>query len=157
MAKKNNSFMRIFFLMLSSYSLAPLSFFAMPFADFEKDGIQRILAYTSGGLFWLGTVVGSICLTVLNVIRKKSGFGKKMKGVPGIFRFFSCKQGKIMDILFGAFLFMAILFTAVKAIPQDISLISYGTALFFGIMHSAFNGKNFKFLKQYRKKASKRR
>ncbi len=152
MTKKKKSFMRIFLLMLSSYSLAPLSFFTMPFADFEKGGIQRILAYTSGGLFWLGVIVGSICMIALNTIRKKVSHGKKISGLPGIFRFFSCKQGKLMDMLFGIFLLAAILFTTIKAIPQNISLISYGITLFFGIMHSAFNGKNFKFLMQHRRK-----
>lgn len=152
MTKNKKGFMRIFLLMLGSYSLAPISFFVMPFADFEKDGIQRILAYTSGGLFWLGAIVGSVCLTALNIIRKKGSHGKKIKGVPGIFRFFSCKHGKITDTLFCVVLLAAILFTAIKTVPQDVSLISYGITLFFGIMHSAFNGKNFRYLKQNRKK-----
>lgn len=147
MAKNKKGFTRIFLLMIGLYSLAPLSFFTMPFADFEKEGIQRIMAYMSGGLFWFGAIFGSVCLTALNIIRKKECHGKKINGVPGIFRFFSCKQGKIMDMLFGIFLLISIMFTAIKAVPQAISLISYGIMLFFGIMHSAFNGKNFKYLK----------
>lgn len=133
--------------MLCSYSLIPLAFLMMSFADFNVSGLRRIAAYGVGGLFWTGVLLGTVFLAVLGRKRKNDEKSGSIKGLPGIMSFFRTKQGKLADILMIPVLCTASVLSVTGAFVQPVRFIVWSAALFLIVLHSAFNGKNFIYMK----------
>ncbi len=141
-------FLRRFLFMLVSYMLMPLSFIIMTIADFEGNTVQRILAYSVGVLFWLGVIAGTVFLILLNRTRKKDSKGDSIKGLPGILHFFSCRQGKIIDIVFIFTVLVCIVLGVFHFLKGNIRFLVYGITILCGILHAVFNGANYIYLKK---------
>lgn len=144
-------FMRRFLLMLGAYLLLPISFLLMTAADFSGTGFQRFLAYFVGIVFWIGTAVGTLFLAKLNRARKSDEKRGRIKGAPGIMRFFSCRQGKAMDILLIPVTVLAIVLTLIRSVPGNVRFVAYAAEALFLVLHSVFNGKNYIYLKKIMK------
>ena len=99
MASDRKTFKRQFLMMLGGYALVPLSFIFMGAGRFNGPLYLRILAYAAGGFFWSGTAIGTLFLILADKRRKKDEKKGNIKGLPGALRFFSCRQGKLMDLI----------------------------------------------------------
>ncbi|NLT09411.1 MAG: hypothetical protein GXY08_07910 [Ruminococcus sp.] len=147
MKKRKIRFKRFFVLMLCGYSLIPLAFLMMTFADFNVSGIRRLAAYAVGAVFWTGALLGTVFLIVLDRARKCDKRSRSIKGMPGLISFFRTRQGKLADIIMIPVLSAATGASLTGAFIQPVRFALWAAAQFLIILHSALNGKNYIYMK----------
>lgn len=133
--------------MLCSYSLIPLAFLMMSFADFNVSGFRRTAAYVVGVLFWAGVLLGTVFLTVLGRLRKNDKSSGRINGLPGIMSFFRTKYGRLADLIMIPVLCIAAAASLTGMFIQPVRFVIWSAALFLIVLHSALNGKNYIYMK----------
>ena len=147
MSSDKNTFKRQFLMMLGGYALVPLSFILMGAGRFNGPLFMRILAYSAGGLFWSGTAIGTLFLILADKRRKKDENKGNIRGLPGVLRFFSCRQGKLMDLIMILTTLCVLGVVLTGIVNGNARFFFYGAWVLTFILHAVFNGKNYSYLK----------
>lgn len=136
----------------------------IPFADFNGTGFQKAISYIIGIIFWLSLGAGFFLFLKANARRrtieqKMNDAAKQYLDLPrvGVLMFFRNREAVITDVLF---LISLVLLTIVLAARITNGMINVA-ALFFTTLtftgHSYANGRNYKYLVQYKKYLKKKK
>ena len=127
---------------------------AIPNASLSE---RKGLYFRIGVLFWCTVLLLLIFLILESWERRRMEKKKCKKRLPGILRFFSCKEAVVAEIsiiVFAALLVVAAILQieayAAKLVCLVLLLISF-------MLHCVFNGKNHEFYKQLLKKGAKKK
>lgn len=138
---KINAYRKVLLYSVLCFAVSSISFLCIPFSDFNKNGIKRIMVYMVGGLFWSGLIVGLVLTAILSSWRKKDS--KKKCKRPGILYFFRNKQAMRCDSAMFLMIVLFIISQNFLGLYHWISIILLSSMLFSIYMHSVLNGDNY--------------
>lgn len=128
------------------------SFLLMPMAsDISLNKDKNGLLYFAGALFWVSLIL-SIVTSIIVTKKQKEYYHKKgcqdssKRVLPAIFTFFSCKEAKIVDILM--LVFVAVLILLIVFTDGYLLYVFLFLSVLFIELHSTFNGKNYRYIKE---------
>lgn len=138
--------------------ISGISLIFIPLVDLNGSAAQRVFAMIVAALFWLGLVTEIVFFilankqskTIENRLTKKSG--KSFKNAPiGIISFLQCREAMVADIISAISLIVLIMLINFK-VSNDWLFVCFAVTFFLSFnMHCFFNGKNYKYLKEYKK------
>lgn len=136
--------------------MSTLALLCIPFVDVDSNGINGIMGYIVGAVFWIGIISEVICLLAMNTQRKKieptlnENDCKYHKNIVcGLISFFNGTLATTFDVM----LFVSIIFIIITVWFEirNAWIVLCGIAiLFFSFnMHCLLNSKNYIFIKEY--------
>lgn len=149
---------RLYFdLSVIGFCISGLSLLVIPFSDFDGISFEKVLPYVIATVFWLSLFVGifflimtsKMCRGIEKKLKKNNNYTYKPK--IGIITFFSNREAKFCDIVL--FIFAALVAgLTVAGVQIEWLMVCCVSILFlFAVFHSFFNGKNYLYIKSYKK------
>lgn len=148
-------FRMYFDLSLFGFCLSALSLLYIPTVTFGKDQKVTVSSIIIALAFWLGLAVGTVFLKLSTKTRKviELKLQKNNSGIfeaqrPGVITFFSNKEAKIVDIILAAL----VAGLTIASVQIEWLMIACLVILLLSfIFHSFLNGKNYKYIVDYKK------
>ncbi len=126
---------------IACYACSAASFLLIPVSDFRSDGVERILAYLVGVLFWLGLLLGLVLTHRLSRIRKAAQH--KAYKRPGLLCFFRNRRAVICDAAMLASLLCLIVLQKLLGASHTASVALLSVTFFNVYLHAVLNGNNY--------------
>lgn len=150
-------FKKCYYLSVAGYSIAGLALLGIPFSNYDGTVFEKVLTYVVAAVFWAGLIAGTFFFIKTNnycrIIEKKLKRNNFLTYKPkiGIINFFSSKESKMVDVIFFVFVLIVIVLT-IADVQIEWLMITCLVIMFLSfILHSFFNGKNYLYIKAYKK------
>lgn len=131
---------------IAYYACSAASFLLIPISDFRGEGLERILAYLVGVLFWLGLLLGLVLTHRLSRIRKAAQYKAYQR--PGLLCFFRNRRAVVGDIALLVSLLCLIVLQKLLGASHTASVALLSVTCFNVYLHAVFNGNNYAYAVQ---------
>lgn len=148
----------LFKMVIVCFAISSLSLFFGTFADFDRFGFPRTLAYIIATVFWLFLALGYYLF--YRVSQRRIAYEKKHNKAdyirrqkhPGIITFFSNKWASLADLSAAVFTLWMLIILFVPTCPKFVIFFVVAAFTFTVQLHAALNGINFKYILYISKK-----
>lgn len=137
--------------------ISTLSLFCIQFSDINGIGFKKIFSYILGIIFWGGIICEQILFWKINYKvkhlkkTKQHRTYKEKKSRIGLISFFQNKEAAFFDLLFIISTILFIILSLCR-ISNEILILSCVSVLFLSFsFHCLLNGKNYIYIKGYKK------
>lgn len=130
-------------------------FLCIPFVNIDGSTAQQVGAYIIASCFWCCITAECVFIYLTAKIRKslskKDFHSRTLKyAYPGVFSFFKNKEAIIVDIVLYASAIILMIIVWVRVKNEWMVMINYSVFFLAFNLHCILNGKNYRYLKQYR-------
>lgn len=148
----------LYFCSLGSFLASSLSLIFVLLIDLDGEILDRIFSYMVAAIFWLGILIGIVFLGF--AIKQKNILIKKLKKninrIPvfkniGIISFFRNKFASVADVFLVLMIILLIVLVIFKVNIEWLIILNVVFLYFSVILHSFFNGKNYRYIKYFEK------
>lgn len=138
--------------------ISGISLIFIPLVDLSGSTSQKVFAMIVAAVFWLGLVTEIVffilanrqCKAIEKGLTKKNG--KSFKNAPvGVISFFQCREAMVADII-SALSLVVLIMLIIFNVSNDWIFVCFAVTFFLSFnIHCFLNGKNYKYLKEYKK------